>query len=128
MEVRITSRHGELQEKEREYAEEKLESLTRYFKGTRSLEVVLDEGHQTRNAEIIAHMARGAPLVVSAEAGDVFAAIDRAHDKLERMLRRLKEKIVDRRHGRDRAGAAFATAPEGEEDEDSQEGSVPDLG
>lgn len=127
MDVRITSRHGELQDKEREYAEEKLESLTRYFKGTRSVEVVLDEGHQTRNAEIIAHMARGAPLVVSAEAGDVFAAIDRAYDKLERMLRRLKEKLVDRRHGRDRAAAAFGEGPAGEEEEESPGGHAPDL-
>ena len=43
-------------------------------------------------------MKRGAPVVVSAKHADARAAVDLAHDKLEKVLRRLKERRMDRRH------------------------------
>jgi ribosomal subunit interface protein len=97
VELRITDRHGKLSEKVRTYVHEKLEPLSRYWDRTRYLEVVLDKGRIGWKVEVIAHVQRGAPLVASIEHQEPLAAIDLAHDKLERLLTRVKEKVRTKR-------------------------------
>ncbi len=111
MEVRITARHGEYSSEVKDYVSDKLEPLARFNRQARSVEVILDESGVARLVEVIAHMGRGAPLVVTAEHEDVMAAVDIAHDKLERMLRRLKERESDRRRGRTHAANVPAPTP-----------------
>ncbi len=106
MEVRITGRHGDLTDQLKAYVEEKLEPLSRYYQRTRFLEVILDGDHLGKSVEVKAHLQRGAPLVVSVRHKDLFAAVDLAHDKLERLLTRRKEKVAERRKGRGEQGAA----------------------
>ncbi len=101
MDVRISIRRRNDEEDEqeiRDYATSKMESLDRYNRHARSIEVVLDADHLERSCEVIAHLDRGAPLVVTAKHADVHASIDLAHDKIEKVLRRLKERLDDRRH------------------------------
>jgi ribosomal subunit interface protein len=100
VEVRITGRHASFTDDVKQYVADKLENLSRFNRETRQIDVVLDEAHMRASVEVIAHMTRGAPVVVTAEHDDVLAAVDIAHDKLETVLRRLKEKVTDRRHGR----------------------------
>lgn len=116
MEVRISGRHGASDEEIKQYVEQKLESMERYNHDAHSLEVVLDEDHLSRSVEVIAHMKRGAPVVVSAKHADARAAVDLAHDKLEKVLRRLKERQLDRRHQGIKPGAVAAPVPEEDED------------
>lgn len=104
MEVRITDRHGKLTPNVKTYALEKLEPLSRYWDGTRYLEVVFDEAHLGWKIEVIAHVQRGTPLVATIEHKDALAAVDLAHDKIERLLTRAKEKVQAKRH-RDGRGA-----------------------
>jgi ribosomal subunit interface protein len=100
VDVRITVRHEDFDDEVKEYAERKLEGLSRYYKGTRSLEVILDGDHLAKSVELKAHLAKGAPVMVSAKHEDAMAAIDIANGKLERVLHRVKEKLEDRRHGK----------------------------
>src|SRR5262245_43210095 len=93
VEVRITGRHAHIGAKIKAYAHEKLEPLSRYNHRTRYLEVVFDENPLGRKLEVIAHLKRGKPLVATIEHSDARAAIDLAHDKLERLLTRAKEKF-----------------------------------
>ena len=104
MELRITGRHAGLGKKVRSYAEEKLEPLSRYYARTRYLEVVFDESHLGVEVEIIAHLAAGNPVVAKVRDKDAFAAIDLAHDKLERLLTRVKEKKRERRRAAQHGG------------------------
>lgn len=97
MELRITGRHAHIGEKVKQYAHEKLEPLSRYYQGTRYLEVVFDENHLGNELEIIAHLTQGKPVIAKIRHKDAFAAIDLAHDKLERLLTREKEKKRERR-------------------------------
>lgn len=110
MEVRITARHGELSKKVRSYAGEKLEPLSRYYDRTRHLEVVFDESGIGWKIEVIAHLQRGKPLVATVKHKDALAAVDLAHDKLERILTREKEKHRSRRL-RDPSNSAAPGAP-----------------
>lgn len=119
MEVRITGRHAELTSEVKDYVNDKIEPLSKFNRETRYIEVVLDEAHLKHSCEVIAHMRKGGPLVVNAEHDEVMAAVDIAHDKLEKVLRRMKEKETDRRHGRahnaaPQLGASFAVDPDSE--------------
>ena len=116
MEVRITGRHAHLAEKVKSYVHEKLEPLSRFYDRTRFLEVVFDEQPLGCKLEVMAHLSRGQPLIVTVKHKDPLAAVDLAHDKLERLLTRHKEKHRSRRlrDGHDAAPAAgtAGTAPE----------------
>jgi ribosomal subunit interface protein len=100
VDVRITVRHDDFDDDVKEYAARKLEGLSRYYKGTRSLDVIFDGDHLTKSVELKAHLAKGAPVMVSAKHEDAMSAIDIANGKLERVLHRVKEKLEDRRHGK----------------------------
>jgi ribosomal subunit interface protein len=113
VEVRITGRHGELGDKVRSYANEKLEPLSRYYDRTRHLEVVFDETQLGWKIEVIAHLQRGKPLIATVEHKDALAAVDLAHDKLERLLTREKERHRSRRHRDPPDSAAPADAGDG---------------
>ena len=106
MELRITGRHAQLPQKVKTYARTKLEPLARYYVRTRQLEVILDEENQSGwRIEVIAHLSSGTPIVASLRHEDPLAAIDLAHDKLERLLTRAKEKSRTKRRTSARGAA-----------------------
>jgi ribosomal subunit interface protein len=106
VEVRITGRHAEVEDRVKEYANEKLGPLSRYYDRTRYLEVVFDDDTVGKKVEVIAHMQRGKPIVATTQHKDPMAAVDLAHDKLERLLTRRKEKRLT--HKRKDGGAGSA--------------------
>lgn len=92
MNVRITCRHCELDPDLKTYVEEKVERLAHYFDRVDEAHIVLQaEGHR-RIADVTVHASRA---VVSSEqsADDLRTAFDRAVDKVERQIRRYKERI-----------------------------------
>ncbi len=109
MEVRITARHVDAPDDVKDYANEKLAPLGRFNSSARSVEVVFGEDGLVKTVEVIAHLTRGAPVVVHARHDDARAAVDLAHDKLERVLRRAKERREARRHSRGGAPAAVGS-------------------
>ncbi len=125
MEVLVKGRHAELDDEVKEYAAEKLEGLSRYYKWIRTVEAVLNEDHLTKECELIAHLSRGAPLVVSAKHEQWLAAIDIAHDQLKRVLQKFKEKQEDRRQGKGHAHKAVA--PDEPDSGPITEDFIPDL-
>ena len=116
MEVRITGRHGALGADVKRYVHDKLGPVSRYWDRTSSLEVVFDEAELGWKVEVIAHVQRAAPLIASISHKDPRAAVDLAHDKIERLLTRAKEKSRGkrRREGHAAQPAAGATPPEEE--------------
>lgn len=108
MEVRITGRHGATPDDVKDYAHDKLGPIGKFNRHARSLEVVFDEDHLAKTVEVIAHLDRGAPVVVHSKHEDARAAIDLAHDKLEKVLRRHKERLEGRRRDRPEPGAAVS--------------------
>ena len=92
MKIRVTCRHCEVDPDLRAYVEEKIERLAHYFDRVDEAHVVLQaEGHR-RIADVTVHASRA---VVSSEqsADDLRTAFDRAVDKVERQIRRYKERV-----------------------------------
>jgi len=92
MRITITCRHCELEPALRTHVEDKVSRLSRYFDRVDEAHVVFQiEGHRSI-ADITVHASRA---VISSEqsAEDLRSAFDRSVDKVERQIRRYKERI-----------------------------------
>ncbi len=95
MQLNISGHQVELTEALKAYVENKFQRLERHFDQIMSAQVVLTIEKQRQIAEATIRIS-GADLFASAEAEDMYAAIDELADKLDRQILKHKEKSVDR--------------------------------
>jgi len=100
LKIEITGRHDNNSKEVRDYAYEKAKKVLKYFKNITKVEVILDSAKDNHSAEMIISAAKGAPLVGHVVNPDIHAAIDLLVDKMERQLVRFKERLKDRRGGK----------------------------
>jgi putative sigma-54 modulation protein len=115
MHVEITSKALELTPSIRDHIEKRLSKLTRYFDGLLECHVVLKVERFTNRFEITLH-GQGFDLFAEAQAEDMYAAFDGAAEKMERQVRKTKEKMRGKR-GR-RGGTPQVVGAEAGETED----------
>jgi len=94
MQSTITGRHMEITQALRDYVETKLERLDRHHEPPTSAQVILTVEKLDQKAEGILHVA-GETIFADAVDSDMYAAIDALADKLDRQLRRHKERRTD---------------------------------
>lgn len=115
MRTKITCRHCELEPGLKEHVENKIEHLSRYFDRVDEAHIVLQaEGHRCI-ADITVHASRA---VISSEqtADDMRSAFDRSMDKVERQIRRYKERIRKHKGTETTADVAMMSAGASMED------------
>jgi putative sigma-54 modulation protein len=95
MNIRITSRHQKLSPKLREYVEEKIERMSRYFDRIIDCEVILSKEKLYEQVEINVKVY-GTMLHVRTRDADPTKAIDQSLDKLETQLKKFKAKMKER--------------------------------
>ena len=95
MEIRVTGRHVEVSPAVKEYAQEKLGKLARFFNRVTSIELLLESVREVQRAEAVAHVEHNAPVVAHSDNADVIAAIDEVAEKIERQLKKHKEIVRD---------------------------------
>lgn len=106
MKVDITGRHIDVTEGLRTHAEDKLAKLERFLDGSAEAHVVLFIEKHRHVAEIQVKHKIGT-FAGTEETGDLYVSIDGVVDKLEKQIRRFKDKRNDRRR-RDGVSAADA--------------------
>jgi putative sigma-54 modulation protein len=85
------------------YAEEKLERVMKYIDGPISVQVYFTVEKKIRHIVEIVISAKGISTKASEATNDMYAAIDSVIDKIERQLKRYKEKIkAHKPNGNDR--------------------------
>ncbi len=94
MQITTTFRHMETSEALKSYVEEKLERVQKYIDEPITAQVFLTVEKIRHIAEITIN-AKGVTIKASEETNDMYAAIDAVLDKIERQLRRYKEKIKE---------------------------------
>lgn len=99
MKVKIEERHMEQSDPLREYAVSEAESLQKFFDGIISVEVTMDVEKERRRVTVFAHLINKKVAKASAESEDMYVSIDSAMDKLERQLKKIKEKLKDKHKG-----------------------------
>ena len=98
MQVNISGHHVELTTALKDYVNQKTERLGRHFDKVTSVNVILTVEKQRQMAEANIHVS-GKDLFANSEDSDMYAAIDKLVDKLDRQLIKHKEKTTDRAHG-----------------------------
>ncbi|SKA21917.1 sigma 54 modulation protein /SSU ribosomal protein S30P [Trichlorobacter thiogenes] len=94
MQVSTTFRHMEQSEALKNYAEEKLERVAKYIDEPISAQVYFTVEKIRHIVEIVIS-GRGITTKASEATNDMYAAVDAVLDKIERQLKRYKEKLKD---------------------------------
>jgi putative sigma-54 modulation protein len=96
--IQITGRHVEVPDDVRDYIHEKVGRLPRFYDRIHDVEVVLDHESEQFTTEVIVRADRRQTFVARETGPDTFALVDLVVDKLERQLKRHKEKSRDHKH------------------------------
>ncbi|MRR33074.1 ribosome-associated translation inhibitor RaiA [bacterium] len=98
MQITTTFRHIESSEALKSYAGEKLERVQKYIDEPIVAQVFLTV-EKIRHIAEVTITAKGITIKASEETNDMYAAIDAVVDKIERQLRRYKERIKEHKPG-----------------------------
>lgn len=93
MRINVTFRHMESSEPVRNYVEDKLPKVKKYIDEPVEAQVVLSVEKKIRHKAEVSLAAKGITIKATDETADMYAAIDGVMDKLERQLKRYKDKI-----------------------------------
>nr|VFK47741.1 MAG: putative sigma-54 modulation protein [Candidatus Kentron sp. TC]VFK50250.1 MAG: SSU ribosomal protein S30P /sigma 54 modulation protein [Candidatus Kentron sp. TC]VFK63270.1 MAG: putative sigma-54 modulation protein [Candidatus Kentron sp. TC] len=96
MQINLTGQNIEITQALRDYINNKFARLERRYDYITSVHVVLGIEKLRQKAEATIYMSRG-NLHAEAEAEDMYASIDGLMDKLDRQIKRYKEKRTDHR-------------------------------
>ena len=99
MQINLTGHHIDITDSLRNYVNEKMARLERHFDKVSDTHVVLTLEKLQHKAEAMINM-RGIQIYADAIEEDMYAAIDGLVDKLDRQVRKHKEKSSDH-HARD---------------------------
>lgn len=119
MKISVTFRNVEGEDWQRDYVEERLGKLKKYIDNPVDARVILSV-EKFRNAAEISLMADGVNIYSTEEDKDMHLAIDKAIEKIERQLKKHKEKIRvfkndTQRLGEPEGGTAIEETDEGQE-------------
>jgi len=98
MQISITGHHIDITTALRAYIESKFARLERHFDNMTNIHVVVSVEKERQMAEATIHVSRG-KLFANTEHNDMYAAIDGLVDKLDRQLKKHKEKLTDHHRG-----------------------------
>jgi putative sigma-54 modulation protein len=96
MQITVSGHHVEVTPALRDYVSNKLQRLERHFDNLTNAHVVLSIEKLRQKAEATLHLA-GANVFADAVEDDMYAAIDALADKLDRQVKRHKERKSEHR-------------------------------
>jgi putative sigma-54 modulation protein len=108
MQVTTTFRHMEQSDALKAYAEEKLDRVAKYIDEPINVQVYFAVEKKIRHIVEIVIAAKGISTKASEATNDMYAAIDAVIDKIERQLKRYKEKIKAHKPNGDDRGRQYS--------------------
>ena len=93
MQITVTFRHMESSDAVRSYVEEKLARVKKYIDEPIDAQVVLSVQKKINHRAEVTMVAKGLTMKSVEEKDDMYAAIDLMVDKIERQLKKYKEKL-----------------------------------
>ncbi len=98
MQISVTGHHVNITQSLREYIDSKFIRLERHFDNMTNIHVILTVEKERKIAEATVHISRG-NVFADASHEDMYAAIDNLVDKLDRQIKKHKEKLTDHHRG-----------------------------
>jgi putative sigma-54 modulation protein len=102
MNLNVTGHHIEVTPALREYVTGKVDKVIRHFDHVTSVHVILSVEKLVQKAEITLHV-KGKDIYADSSDADLYAAIDKLVDKLDRQVQKYKDKQHDHGHSRPQA-------------------------
>ena len=99
MQIELTGHHIEVTDSLKDYVTEKMARLERHFDKVSNIHVILKVENVKHNAEATVHMS-GRDIFANSSEDDMYAAIDHLVDKLDRQVKKHKEKITNHLHNK----------------------------
>ena len=96
--VTISSRHMDVTEAMKSFAEQKANKLSKYYDLIQEIEVIFDAGKDRTKVEMIVNAEHKNMFIANHDEGDAYACVDGCVDKLERQLTEHKKKHRNRKH------------------------------
>ena len=96
--VTISSRHMDVTEAMKTFAEQKANKLIKYYDLIQEIEVIFDAGKTGTKVEMIVNAEHKNMFIANHDDGDAYACVDGCVDKLERQLTEHKKKHRNRKH------------------------------
>jgi putative sigma-54 modulation protein len=97
VQIKISARHGHLTQETQEHIREKAGKLLHFFQRLTMIEVLVDLKDDDKFVEFLVSAEHKHDFVASERHKDLLAAVDLVLDKLERQIRKYKEKVQDHR-------------------------------
>lgn len=97
MQLNLTGHHIEITDSLRNYVQEKMERVERHFDKVTNSHVILTVENVRHKAEATVHMSGNNVFAENTE-DDMYKAIDGLIDKLDRQVKKHKEKITNHHH------------------------------
>ena len=92
----VSSRHMDVSEPLKTYAEQKANKLTKYYDRIQEIEVIFDNGKDATRVEMIVNAEHKNIFLAHHDDADAYAGIDGCVDKLERQL--MAQKSMQSQH------------------------------
>ena len=96
MNINLTSKLDNIPQETKDYAVDKSQKLKKYYI-LRKVEILMDMEGEKYKVEIVVSPEKGGTIVAQSSAEEWLGAIDSTIDKVERQLRRLKDKVKSHR-------------------------------
>jgi putative sigma-54 modulation protein len=119
MQIALTFRHMEASEPVRLYVEEKLARVKKYIDEPVEAQVALSVEKKIRHKAEVVLIAKGITIKGTEETDDMYAAVDSVVDKIERQLKRYKEKLKMHKPSNERGREVSKTVFSADSIEDS---------
>ena len=97
MQIKISARHGHLNDEIQEHIRDKAGKLLHFFQRLMMIEVLVDLQSDEKMVEFLVSAEHKHDFVASAHDKDLLAAVDLVLAKLEGQIRKYKEKVQDHR-------------------------------
>jgi putative sigma-54 modulation protein len=115
MNLTITGRHVEISDVVRKHVEERLANVSADWPRTQSVHVILNLEKQTLCiAEVVVQVPRHGTVEAKEESHDMYRSVDQAIEKVDRQIRRWKEKVQEAHKTHPGLGASERTAQDQE--------------
>lgn len=106
MQLNVSGHHVDVTDSLREYVESKLKKIAHHFDLVLTVQCILTVEKLRHKAEATVHL-NGGTIYADHTEEDMYAAIDGLETKLERRVRKYKEKLVDH-HAKDKRKIRYA--------------------
>jgi putative sigma-54 modulation protein len=116
VQIKISTRHGHLNEETQRLIRDKANKLPHYFERLTMIEITVDLQNSVKIVEFVVQAEHKHDFVARERHAELLTAVDMAMSKLEGQIRRYKEKIQD--HRRDRPTSELANNSQLEETEE----------